>query len=104
MRVAMTRASASAGFSSVLATTSSLQRPSREALFPRTVKHDQIMAANLRDEAQSWVLEPDGSYCRIAAGNTASSAHTYFMTNPSVSGRGSALHGKPPRLAAVGPT
>ena len=65
---------------------------------------DQIMVANLNDQAQSWVLEPDGSYRRIAAGNTASSAHTYFMTNPSLSGRGSALHGKPPRLAAVGPT
>ena len=65
---------------------------------------DQIMVANLNDEAQSWVLEPDGSYRRIAAGTNASSAHTYFMTNPSLSGRGSALHGKPPRLAAVGPT
>ena len=65
---------------------------------------DQIMVANLNDQAQSWVLEPDGSYRRIAAGTTASSAHTYFMTNPSLSGRGSALHGKPPRLAAVGPT
>jgi polyphosphate kinase len=65
---------------------------------------DQIMVANLNDQAQSWVLEPDGSYRRIAAGNNASSAHTYFMTNPSLSGRGSALHGKPPRLAAVGPT
>jgi polyphosphate kinase len=65
---------------------------------------DQIMVANLNDEAQSWVLEPDGSYRRIAAGTTASSAHTYFMTNRSLSGRGSALHGKPPRLAAVGPT
>src|SRR3954452_4047663 len=62
---------------------------------------DQIMVANLNDEAQSWVLEPAGTYRRIAAGNTASSAHTYFMTNPSLSGRGSALHGKPPRLAAV---
>ena len=65
---------------------------------------DQIMVANLNDQAQSWVLEPNGNYRRIAAGNTASSAHTYFMTNPSLSGRGSALHGKPPRLAAVGPT
>jgi polyphosphate kinase len=65
---------------------------------------DQIMVANLDDQAQSWVLDSDGSYRRIAAGNTASSAHTYFMTNPSLSGRGSALHGKLPRLAAVGPT
>jgi polyphosphate kinase len=65
---------------------------------------DQIMVANLNDQAQSWVLDPNGSYRRLAAGNTASSAHTYFMTNPSLSGRGSALHGKPPRLAAVRPT
>jgi len=52
---------------------------------------DQVMAANLRDEAQSWVLGPDGEYRRVAAGADAFSAHTFFMTNPSLSGRGSAI-------------
>ncbi len=52
---------------------------------------EQIMIANLNDEAQSWVLGGDGEYRRVAAGDEAFSAHTYFMTNPSLSGRGSAL-------------
>ncbi|MGE3967074.1 MAG: RNA degradosome polyphosphate kinase [Dongiaceae bacterium] len=52
---------------------------------------DQIMVANLKDEAQSWVLGPDGIYTRVAAAADAFSCHTYFMTNPSLSGRGSAL-------------
>jgi len=52
---------------------------------------DQIMIANLNDEAQSWVLGPDGEYRRVAAGADAFSAHTFFMTNPSLSGRGSAI-------------
>ena len=61
---------------------------------------NQIMVANLKDQAQSWVLEPDGTYLRINAEKDAFSAHHYFMTNPSLSGRGSALKkSKPiPRL------
>jgi polyphosphate kinase len=61
---------------------------------------EQIMVANLNDEAQSWVLDSDGDYRRVQAGENAFSAHTFFMTNPSMSGRGSALKKskKVPRL------
>ncbi len=52
---------------------------------------DQIMMANLRDVAQTWVLDSDGGYKRLPAGSDAFSAHHFFMTNPSLSGRGSAL-------------
>ena len=53
---------------------------------------DQIMAANLADEAQSWVAQPDGSWLRhdADAGAGLFSCHQFFMENPSLSGRGRA--------------
>ncbi len=54
---------------------------------------DQILQTNLRDSLQSWELSSDGGWKRVPAGRRPVSAHDYFMTNPSLSGRGSALHG-----------
>ena len=61
---------------------------------------DEIMVANLRDTLQSWHLAPDGTYTRVSAEEDGFSAHTYFMTNPSLSGRGKALRRGQPRLVA----
>ena len=58
---------------------------------------DQIMLANLKDEAQSWFLNSDGTYSRTRAGKSDApfSAHDYFMTNPSLSGRGRRAKDRP---------
>jgi len=60
----------------------------------------QIMAANLADQAQSWVLQPDGSYLRHEGqdGDRLFSCHRFFMENPSLSGRGSAGAKDAPQL------
>jgi polyphosphate kinase len=77
-----------------------------EALIPilnRTV-HDQVLQqvllANMLDTEQSWWLNPDGTYSRVETDGKPFNCHRYFMTNPSLSGRGGALEaGAVPKLS-----
>lgn len=61
----------------------------------------QIMVANLADEAQSWVLQPDGRFLRDLKGGDGPlfDCHRFFMENPSLSGRGTAGAKDVPKLA-----
>jgi polyphosphate kinase len=61
----------------------------------------QIMAANMADEAQSWVLGPQGDYLRSLTPKDGQlfNCHKFFMENPSLSGRGSAGAKDVPKLA-----
>jgi polyphosphate kinase len=60
---------------------------------------DQILVAQIKDKAQTWHMKSDGSYTRDdeSGAPDAFSAHTYFMTNPSLSGRGRSLRINQPR-------
>ncbi|GAW33267.1 polyphosphate kinase [Roseovarius sp. A-2] len=64
----------------------------------------QIMAANMADVAQTWVMAPDGTFSRNVRpeGEFAFNCHRFFMENPSLSGRGSAGASDVPKLTHTG--
>ncbi len=62
---------------------------------------EQIMVANLKDDKQSWTLNSDGTYDRLPWRADGFSAHDYFITNPSLSGRGKALLAAEPVVQTV---
>jgi polyphosphate kinase len=66
---------------------------------------DQIMVANFKDDLKSWQLLPTGEYVRVPTKAEGFAAHDYFMTNPSLSGRGKALRKEPsrPRMQLIRP-
>ena len=80
-----------------------------EVMVPLTNKtvHDQVlgqvMLANILDTEQSWELLPNGQYERMRRGGDGFNCHDYFMSNPSLSGRGAALKAHDvPRLTLPG--
>ena len=58
---------------------------------------NQIMVANLKDNTQAWGMKSSGEYSRIKEGKSPISAHNYFMSNPSLSGRGKSIKIKKPK-------
>jgi len=63
---------------------------------------EQVMTANLQDRAQSWVMQSDGRFHRVKPVGEGFNVHHFFMTNPSLSGRGSAGHPEDAKIRRSG--
>ena len=57
----------------------------------------QIMVANFQDNTQAWIMEASGEYIRVKDKKPSISAHNYFMSNPSLSGRGKSINIRKPK-------
>ena len=63
---------------------------------------NQIMVANLKDNIQAWKLMKNGSYIKVFEDGDSISAHQYFMSNRSLSGRGKSIkYNKPKELSFI---
>ena len=62
---------------------------------------DQIMVTYLNDKKQSWIMDQFGNYNKLEKLNSSDSAHDYFMSNPSLSGRGNAIKKSKPKKLKI---
>ena len=63
---------------------------------------NQIMVANFQDNTQAWEMKSSGEYSRVKDGKLSTSAHDYFMSNPSLSGRGGSIkYNKPKQILLI---
>ena len=62
---------------------------------------NQIMVANFKDNTQAWVMKASGVYSRIKDEKSSISAHNYFMSNPSLSGRGKSIKINKPKELVI---
>ena len=62
---------------------------------------DQIMVTYLNDKKQSWIMDQFGNYNKLNKLNSSDSAHDYFMSNPSLSGRGNAIKKSKPKKLKI---
>ena len=62
---------------------------------------NQIMVANFKDNTQAWVMKSSGVYSRIKDEKSSISAHNYFMSNPSLSGRGKSIKINKPKELVI---
>ena len=62
---------------------------------------NQIMVTYLNDEKQSWIMDHLGNYKKSKFHDNSESAHDYFMSNPSLSGRGNAIKKSKPKILKI---